>query len=209
MGVVPGGDFNADFHVSFTKDEIAKGKVNYNYTMQEFPSAEAPGLSVFCKDADGEIFHTYSAYARGLEPLIGTYTLLDLVPKGRDEDQLGFRMGWLRHHDRYGTDVFLDPTRPYWPPNAPLVSSVSSTCGCGAEDTRENLRLLAGQTRPATTVISPRRNGAVAVRLPDTLFRGCCWCWCRSAPPASRRMSLCSAASASPCQPPRICGRCW
>ena len=132
-GCRPRQRLQRDFHVSFTKDEIAKGKVNYNYTMQEFPSAEAPGLSVFCKDADGEIFHTYSAYARGLEPLIGTYTLLDFVPKGRDEDQLGFRMGWLRHHDRYGTDVFLDPTRPYWPPNAPLVSSVSSTCGCGAE----------------------------------------------------------------------------
>jgi len=129
-----GTDFNADFHVSFTKDEMAQGKVNYNYTMQEFPSAEGPGLSVFYKDSNGDIFHTYSAYARGLEPLIGTYTLLDFVPKGRGEDQLGFSMAWLRHHDRYGTDVFLDPTRPYWPPNAPLVSSAASTCGCGAAE---------------------------------------------------------------------------
>ena len=131
-----GTDFNADFHVSFTKDELAQGKVNYNYTMQEFPSAEGPGLSVFYKGAGGDIFHTYSTYARGLEPLIGTYTILDLVPKGRDEDQLDFSMGWLRHHDRYGTDVFLDPTRPYWPPNAPLVSSASSICGCGAAEER-------------------------------------------------------------------------
>lgn len=129
-------DFNADFHVSFTKEEMAQGKVNYNYTMQEFPSTEGPGLSVFYKDAKGDVFHTYSTYQRGLDPLIGTYTILDLVPKGRDEDQLDFSMGWLRHHDRYGTDVFLDPTRPYWPSNAPLVSSAASTCGCGAPQAR-------------------------------------------------------------------------
>jgi hypothetical protein len=91
-----GGDFNADFHVSFTKEEMAHGKVNYNYTMQEFPSDEGPGLSVFYKDPiTSEIFHTYSTYARGLDPLVGTYTILDLVPKGRDEDHLGFPMEWV------------------------------------------------------------------------------------------------------------------
>jgi predicted dithiol-disulfide oxidoreductase (DUF899 family) len=73
-----GSDFNADFQVSFTKEELAQGKVSYNYTMQEFPSAEAPGLSVFYKDADGDVFHTYSTYGRGLEPLVGTYMILDL-----------------------------------------------------------------------------------------------------------------------------------
>jgi predicted dithiol-disulfide oxidoreductase (DUF899 family) len=119
-------DFNADFHVYFTKDEIAQGKVNYNYTMQEFPSAEAPGLSVFYKDRrGGDIFHTYSTYGRGLDPLIGTYTILDLVPKGRDEDRLGFAMEWVRYHDRYGTDEFLDADKPYWPATA----SPSSTSG--------------------------------------------------------------------------------
>ena len=114
-----GTDFNYDYHVSFTPEETASGQVDYNYTMQEFPSAEAPGASVFYKDpASGEIFHTYSVYARGLDPLVGTYTLLDLVPKGRDEDKLAFSMEWVRHHDRYGTDLFLDPTHPYWPPTA-------------------------------------------------------------------------------------------
>ena len=122
-----GSDFNADFHVSFTREEMAQGKVNYNYTMQEFPSAEAPGLSVFYKDADGAVFHTYATYGRGLDPLVGTYTILDLVPKGRDEDNLGFPMEWVRHHDRYGTNEFADADKPYWPKTA---SPSSATCGC-------------------------------------------------------------------------------
>jgi predicted dithiol-disulfide oxidoreductase (DUF899 family) len=126
-----GGDFNADFHVSFTKDEMAQGKVNYNYTLEEFPSAEGPGLSVFYKDTGGNIFHTYSTYARGLEPLIGTYTILDLVPKGRDEDHLGFSMEWLRYHDRYGTNEFEDADKPYWPKTA---SPASANCGCGSAE---------------------------------------------------------------------------
>ena len=130
-----GSDFNYDYHVSFTPEQKARGKVDYNYEMEEFPSDEGPGTSVFYKDPEtADIFHTYSTYARGLEPLIGTYTLLDFVPKGRDEDKLSFSMGWLRHHDRYGTDVFLDPARPYWPANAPLLRSAPSTCGCGAAE---------------------------------------------------------------------------
>ena len=108
-------DFNPDFRVSFTKDEMAQGKVNYNYTPQEFPSEEAPGVSVFYKDPGGDLFHTYSTYARGVEQLVGTYMILDMVPKGRDEDHLGFTMEWLRHHDRYGTDEFADANKPYWP----------------------------------------------------------------------------------------------
>lgn len=95
-------DFNFDFHVSFTKDELAKGEIEYNYGQRSFPSEEAPGLSVFHKSPAGDIFHTYSTYARGLDPLVGTYTYLDLVPKGRDEADLPFTMGWVRHHDRYG-----------------------------------------------------------------------------------------------------------
>jgi predicted dithiol-disulfide oxidoreductase (DUF899 family) len=113
-----GSDFNYDFHVSFTEDEIAKGKVNYNYTMQEFPSEEAPGISVFYKGTSGPIFHTYSTYGRGVEPLVGTYMILDMVPKGRDEDRLGFTMEWVRYHDRYGTDEFADANKPYWPAEA-------------------------------------------------------------------------------------------
>lgn len=111
-------DFNYDYHVSFTKEEMAKGKVDYNYEMAEFPSEEAPGLSIFYKDKDGAIFHTYSSYGRGSETMVGTYHYLDLVPKGRDEDGLPFTMAWLRHHDRYDNRVLADENRPYWPATA-------------------------------------------------------------------------------------------
>jgi predicted dithiol-disulfide oxidoreductase (DUF899 family) len=97
-----GNDFNQDYHVSFTPDEMARGEVYYNYGMEEFPSEEAPGVSVFYKDPGGAVFHTYSAYARGLDLLIGAYNYLDLAPKGRDEADLPWTMAWVRHHDRYG-----------------------------------------------------------------------------------------------------------
>ena len=112
-------DFNFDYHVSFKPQDWHDGKVDYNYTMQPFPGNEAPGASVFYKDpSTGEIFHTYSTYGRGLDCLIGTYTMLDMVPKGRDEDDLPFDMAWVRYHDRYGTNLatgFADEDRPYWP----------------------------------------------------------------------------------------------
>jgi predicted dithiol-disulfide oxidoreductase (DUF899 family) len=96
-----GNDFNHDFHVSFTPDEMARGEVYYNYAMTEFDSEEAPGLSAFYKDPSGTVFHTYSAYARGLDMLIGAYNYLDLAPNGRDEAALEWSMAWVRHHDRY------------------------------------------------------------------------------------------------------------
>jgi predicted dithiol-disulfide oxidoreductase (DUF899 family) len=95
-----GSDFNADFHVSFTKEQLAAGKVDYNYRLVEGED-ELPGLSVFYQDGDGAVFHTYSAYARGLDMLVGTYNWLDLAPKGRDEAALPWTMAWVRHHDRY------------------------------------------------------------------------------------------------------------
>lgn len=98
-----GNDFNHDYQVSFTPEEMARGSVYYNYRNQKFGSEEAPGASVFYCDGTGNIFHTYSAYERGLDILLGTYNFLDLVPKGRDEDGLDFTMSWVRHHDRYGT----------------------------------------------------------------------------------------------------------
>jgi predicted dithiol-disulfide oxidoreductase (DUF899 family) len=97
-----GGDFNRDYHVSFTAEEMAQGKVDYNYALTAFPAEEAPGLSVFAKDANGDVYHTYSTYGRGLDLLVGTYNVLDLVPKGRDEDS-EMTMSWVRHHDKYGT----------------------------------------------------------------------------------------------------------
>jgi predicted dithiol-disulfide oxidoreductase (DUF899 family) len=98
-----GSDFNYDFNVSFTPEQMAKGKVHYNYRMTEFPSEEAPGISIFTKDDSGTVFHTYSAYARGLDILVGAYNMLDLVPKGRDEANMPYTMAWVRHHDRYET----------------------------------------------------------------------------------------------------------
>lgn len=94
-------DFNYDYHVSFTPAELAKGEVEYNYGRQKFPFEEAPGISIFARDAGGTIYHTYSTYGRGLEVAMGTYPLIDLVPKGRDEEGLEYGMQWLRHHDRY------------------------------------------------------------------------------------------------------------
>ena len=97
-----GSDFNSDYQVSFTPEEKAGSKVFYNYEfIESFPSEERPGASVFCKNAAGEIFHTYSTYGRGLDILIGTYHFLDLSPKGRDEDGLAWSMAWVRHHDSY------------------------------------------------------------------------------------------------------------
>lgn len=94
-------EFNYDYNVSFKKEELASGK-NYNFATSNFPREEAPGLSVFYKDEAGKIFHTYSTYGRGLEGLLGQYTILDLVPKGRDEDgMVPHPMAWVRHHDRY------------------------------------------------------------------------------------------------------------
>jgi predicted dithiol-disulfide oxidoreductase (DUF899 family) len=96
-----GSDFNYDFHVSFTPDEQARGEVNYNFGMQPFQSEEMPGISVFYKNDAGEVFHTYSTYGRGVEVMMGAYNMMDLTPKGRDEDRLSFTMQWVRHHDRY------------------------------------------------------------------------------------------------------------
>lgn len=97
-----GTDFNFDYQVSVSKGENAKRKVYYNYEMTDFPSEERPGASAFYKNAAGEIFHTYSTYARGLDILIGAYNWLDIAPKGRNEEGLAHGMAWVRHHDRYG-----------------------------------------------------------------------------------------------------------
>jgi predicted dithiol-disulfide oxidoreductase (DUF899 family) len=93
-----GSDFNHDFHVSFAPQE-AQGQVYYNYGMQPFECEELPGISVFYKGDAGEVFHTYSTYRRGVEAMMGTYNLVDLTPKGRDEPD--GPMAWVRHHDRY------------------------------------------------------------------------------------------------------------
>jgi predicted dithiol-disulfide oxidoreductase (DUF899 family) len=93
-----GSDFNFDYRVSFTPEEVAKRDAFYNFTIQDPRSTEREGASVFYKDASG-IFHTYSTYARGIDMLNADYHYLDLVPKGRDEAGRG--PFWVRRHDEY------------------------------------------------------------------------------------------------------------
>jgi predicted dithiol-disulfide oxidoreductase (DUF899 family) len=95
-----GTDFNRDFAVSFTGDEMTSGEADYNFGSKP-AGEEMPGVSVFYKNDTGEVFHTYSTYGRGVEIMMHTYRLLDLTPKGRDEDNLDATMDWVRHHDRY------------------------------------------------------------------------------------------------------------
>lgn len=108
-----GNEFNFDFHVSFTEEERQRGEVFYNYGMTAFPHEEAPGVSAFIRDEQGQVFHTYSTYGRGVELMMGAYDLIDIAPKGRDEAGLSHGMDWVRHHDRYDT-----------------AKKTGSACGC-------------------------------------------------------------------------------
>jgi predicted dithiol-disulfide oxidoreductase (DUF899 family) len=99
-----GSDFNFDYHVSFPEKQVGS-EGEYNYAKEEIGSDEMPGASVFYKDPTDAVFHTYSAYARGLDILIGAYNWLDLTPKGRDEAELPWSMAWVRRHDEYGEDA--------------------------------------------------------------------------------------------------------
>ena len=112
-----GSDFNHDFGVSFTADEVASGKADYNIGGTP-EGEEMPGVSAFWKDDAGQVFHTYSTYGRGVEVMMHTYRLLDLMPKGRDEDGLDFTMAWVRHHDRYERA-----------PGARAATAAGSCCG--------------------------------------------------------------------------------
>ena len=96
-----GSDFNYDFHVSFTPEQVAGGKAYYNYELRDVGIDELSGRSVFCRDEAGDIFHTYSSYARGGELFLGSYAVLDITPKGRNETINGNLTDWVRHHDRY------------------------------------------------------------------------------------------------------------
>lgn len=97
-----GNDFNRDYGVSFTPEDLAGGEVIYNYAKRKTTMTELPGISVFFRDAGGDVFHTYSCYARGLDMLNGAYHFLDLTPKGRDEAGLPHTMSWVRLRDEYG-----------------------------------------------------------------------------------------------------------
>ena len=96
-----GSDFNYDYNVSFPANDVAAGKAAYNYRTAPGGIEELPGISVFHKASTGDVYHTYSTYGRGCEAILGTYRLLDLTPKGRDETGRGNLTDWVKHHDRY------------------------------------------------------------------------------------------------------------
>ncbi len=121
-----GSDFNYDYHVSFRPEETTNGEVDYNFAKQPAQVEEMSGVSVFYKDESGNIFHTYSTYARGGEKMLGTYMLLDLTPKGRSEN--GPHHGltdWVRHHDNYDGGGHVEPTGRYVGPRAKATD-----CNC-------------------------------------------------------------------------------
>ena len=93
-----GSDFNFDYQVSFTPEQLKEGKAEYNYRIDPTGGSEAPGASVFARE-DGKVYHTYSAFARGLDMMNAGYQYLDIVPKGRDEAESGLM--WLRRRDQY------------------------------------------------------------------------------------------------------------
>jgi predicted dithiol-disulfide oxidoreductase (DUF899 family) len=95
-------DFNYDFHVSFRKRDLDAGPVDYNFRPQTLSMEDLHGESMFYKDKDGTIFHTYSSYERAGEELAGTYRFLDLAPLGRNEGPDGNMGKWMRRHDEYG-----------------------------------------------------------------------------------------------------------
>jgi predicted dithiol-disulfide oxidoreductase (DUF899 family) len=100
-----GNDFNYDFHVSFTPEQLARGEGYYNYAVQAIGTDELSGRSVFYKDPSGTIFHTYSSFARGGEMFLGAYAFLDITPKGRNETINGNLTDWVRRHDQYNTSA--------------------------------------------------------------------------------------------------------
>lgn len=119
-------DFNYDYQVSFKKEEIATGRVTYNYEVRDFVSEEASGLSVFYRDPTGEIFHTYSTFGRGDEMVDTTYMYLDLTPKGRNEQGPHHNLGdWVRHHDKYGAAGLVEAGGRFV-----AAPSTEPECGC-------------------------------------------------------------------------------
>lgn len=107
-------DFNFDFHVSFTDEQVKDGKVYYNFDWRPFQMDEMSGLSIFYKDEKGDIYHTYSVFGRGGELTLGAYRYLDITPRGRNEMGPNRTLtDWVRHHDKYGAGGHVDSTGRY------------------------------------------------------------------------------------------------
>jgi predicted dithiol-disulfide oxidoreductase (DUF899 family) len=96
-----GNDFNFDFYASFRPEDIESEKAFFNYSKGDPGGEDRESLSVFYRDDQGALFHTYSCYARGIDLINGTYNFLDLTPKGRDEDGPKGPLAWVRYHDKY------------------------------------------------------------------------------------------------------------
>lgn len=123
-----GSDFNYDFHVSFRPEEIASGKVFYNYAMMDASIEDLSGDSVFYRDANGDVFHTYSTHGRGDEQFVATYMYLDITPKGRNENGPRHNLtDWVRHHDRYEAGGSVNEHGRY------VAVKKPSACGCESE----------------------------------------------------------------------------
>lgn len=122
-----GSDFNYDFDASYTNESMAQGPTYNNYQVRTSTAeGETSGTSAFYKDANGDIYHTYSTYARGCEPLVGTYALLDMAPLGRNETGPTHNLtDWVRHHDRYQHGGHVAPDGRYVAPDAPCCNHES------------------------------------------------------------------------------------
>jgi predicted dithiol-disulfide oxidoreductase (DUF899 family) len=96
-----GSDFNYDFAVSFTPEQLEQGSARYNHGVSPADSTDMPGYSVFARDNAGAIYHTYSTFSRGIDALNPVYQALDLVPKGRNEAGLPDTMSWVKRRDEY------------------------------------------------------------------------------------------------------------
>lgn len=123
-------DFNFDYNVSFTPEEMASGEVTYNFRRDKAVSNELSGMSVFINNAAGEVFHTYSTFGRGGEEVLTSYMLLDLTPKGRNEGEgpNANLTAWVRHHDSYGAGGHVDHTGRFQAGKAEAEDGAS--CGC-------------------------------------------------------------------------------
>lgn len=123
-----GNSFNYDFNVSFTPEQLAAGPVLYNYREEKLQGGEQPGWSVFYKNENGEIFHTYSTYGRGNEEIASTLMLLDMTPLGRNDGPAGNMSGWVRRHDDYD-----HPLVSHAPQREAVPAVSGGSCGCGCE----------------------------------------------------------------------------
>jgi predicted dithiol-disulfide oxidoreductase (DUF899 family) len=117
-------EFNYDFNVSFTPEQIAAGNASYNFRQIKPGMEDLSGDSIFFKDEAGRIFHTYSVYGRGGEEFLGAYRYLDLMPKGRNENGPYHSLGdWVRPRNMYGNGGMVEANGRYHQPSCACSST--------------------------------------------------------------------------------------